>query len=953
MVCLVPGFLRNSVQIRIFYPYFAAVLVLAPLFLYWIRRTPRRLSPLRRRLLTGLRLIVFALMVGGLVRLSLTQAYARVQVVFLLDVSHSIAMAAHQQALAFIQAVSAHKRPQDSIGLVVFGTDAALEQAVSKEFTLSEISSEVDGTSTNIARAMQVGLASLPPDGARRLVLLSDGNENVGAAADAALIARSLGVEVFPLPLGRLPGEPEVRVENLIVPEQVKAGTPYRVEAVISSTVETPASLELFRGGAFVGRQEVTLQVGKNRYRFLQNTAEEGVHLYQLTVNSPQDTIADNNRWQAFTEVVGPPKILLLYDPPGNSGPLLEALRQQGLVVHAQPWNMLPQTLSGYLEYDALIFDNVPGFGISVSQMEVLERYVRDMGGGLLMLGGEKSFGAGGYYRTSLEKILPVDMDIPTKVTLPSLCLVMVIDKSDSMGGDISSARPTQTFAERTTKLEVAKIAAFSAMKLLNPFDQVGLLAFNADWEWTVPITEAGKREQIASRLAALTHGGGTDLYKGLQEGLRALRDVKAVKKHLIALSDGLTPDMDFESLMREAVAQNITVTTVALGKDADRTLMEAIAYWGHGRSYYTDDPLYIPRIFTAETILVSRGLIEEQPFQPKLQTEHELLRGLQMAQAPNLYGYVVTYGKPAAEMLLVTPKADPLLAVQRYGLGRTAAFTSDLSTRWGKDWLRWPQFSQFVAQLVRWVQRKATRENFDVRVDVREGQGIVQADAYDTQDRFINKLNLQGRLLTPNKKTLPISFVQIAPGRYQGRFPVQGNGEYLLSLVGEKDGRTIGPKTVGITLPYSPEYLGLDINYGLLNRLAERTGGQILRPDAPEEAANMLFTAPGQSIATLKDYWPWFVILALCLFVAEIAIRQMLLPSTWMARRQSQQPPQEPIITYTYDDLETIVHHRAEERRRRSSTPTLRSPRSTAMSAEEQARHVHMATLRNRLNKS
>lgn len=932
-------------QIRIFYPYFLAVLILLPLLVYWLRRTPRRLSPLRRRLLLGVRFVVCLLLVGGLIRVSLTRAYERANVLFVLDMSHSIAVAARQHALDFIRAVSEHKRPQDGVGLVVFGADASLEQAVTEDFRVPTLSSEVDGSSTNIARAIQIGLASFPAEGARRLVLLSDGNENVAAAADAALIARSLGANIYSLPLGRPPGESEVRAENLIVPGRIKAGEPHRVEAVVFSTRETFASLELFRDGTFIGRQEVMLQPGKNRYSFVQSAGEEGVHLYQLIVNSPQDTITDNNRWHAFTEILGPPKVLLLYDPPGNTAPLLEALREQGLVVHAQPWSALPHTLGGYLEYDVLIFDNVPGFGISVSQLEVLERYVRDMGGGVLMLGGEKSFGAGGYYRTPLEKILPVDMDVPTKMSIPSLCLVMVIDKSDSMGGNISDARPSHGTDERTTKLEVAKIAAFSAMKLLNPFDQVGLLAFNADWEWTVPISEAGKREQIASRLAALTHGGGTDLYKGMQEGLRALQDVKAVKKHLIALSDGLTPNMDFETLMRHAVEQNITVTTVALGKDADRTLMDAIAHWGHGRSYFTDDPLHIPRIFTAETILVSRGLIEEQPFQPVLQTEHELLRGIPMAQAPALYGYVVTYAKPAAQMLLVTPKTDPLLAVQRYGLGRTAAFTSDLSTRWGKEWLQWPQFSQFVAQLVRWVQRRGTVESFDIRVDIREGQGIVQADVYDAQEHFLNKLGLAGKLLVPSKQTVPVTFTQIAPGRYQGRFPVQGNGEYLLSLVGEHDNHTVGPKTVGVSMPYSPEYLGLGINYNLLNRLAERTGGQVLRPDAPVDTAELLFATPGQSLTALREYWPWFVILALCVFLAEIALRQILLPRAWAARLQRRQPVQEPEATYTYDDLELIVHRRAEERRRRAIAA---APLGAQTVSEERARRSFRAARRN-----
>jgi Mg-chelatase subunit ChlD len=573
------------VQIRVFYPYCLALVVLVPLFFYWLRRTPRRLPPWRRRLLLGLRLVVLLLLVGGLVRLSLTQAYERANVVFLLDLSHSVAAAVRQQALDFLHAVSAGKRPQDRVGLVVFGADAVLEQDVSRDFTLSEMASEVDGTSTHIARAVQIGMASFPAAGARRLVLLSDGNENVGSAAEAALIARSLGAAIFAVPLGQPSAEPEVRVENLVVPTQVKIGTPYWVEALVFSTVETRAQLDLSRGGTFVGQQEVELKPGKNRFRFLQQADAEGVHLYEVVVNSPEDAIAENNRWRAFTEVAGPPKVLMLYDPPDYSVPLFEALQQQGVAVQVQPWNTLPHTLSGYLEYDALIFDNVPGFGISVAQMEVLEQYVRDMGGGLLMVGGEKSFGAGGYYRTPLEKLLPVDMDVPTKMSIPSLSLVMVIDKSDSMGGSINDTRPTQSYDERTTKLEVAKIAAFSAMKLLNPFDQVGLLAFNADWEWTVPMSEAGKREQIAGRLAALTHGGGTDLYKGMQEGLRVLKETTAVKKHLIALSDGLTAHMDFESLMHEATAHNITVTTVALGKDADRVLMDAIAHWRQGRS--------------------------------------------------------------------------------------------------------------------------------------------------------------------------------------------------------------------------------------------------------------------------------------------------------------------------------------------------------------------------------
>ena len=405
---------------RLLYPWFIILLLLAPVLLLWLRWTQRRLTPLRRGLLIGLRLVALLLLVGGVARLVLTQPHEQVNVVFALDMSHSVSPGVRERALDFIRAVNGVRQAQDGAGLVVFGADAYLEQGVSSRFTLSDIASEVDGSATNVARALQVSATSFPAEGEKRLVLLSDGNENVASAAEDALIARSLGVSVFPVALGQGHQDPEVRVENLIAPRQVRMGTPYHVEAVVFSSLEAPASLELFREGSFVERQVVVLSPGKNRHRFSEQAAEEGMQLYQIVVNSPHDTMTENNHWQAFTEVQGRLKVLRLYDPPDLEAPLVKALRQQGLDVRSLPWQDLPHMLGDYLEYAALVFDNVPGFGISVSQMEVLERYVRDMGGGVLMLGGEKSFGAGGYYRTPLEKILPVDMDVPTKVSIPA-----------------------------------------------------------------------------------------------------------------------------------------------------------------------------------------------------------------------------------------------------------------------------------------------------------------------------------------------------------------------------------------------------------------------------------------------------------------------------------------------------------------------------------------------------
>ena len=247
----------------------------------------------------------------------------------------------------------------------------------------------------------------------------------------------------------------------------------------------------------------------------------------------------------------------------------------------------------------------------------------------------------------------------------------------------------------------------------------------------------------------------------------------------------------------------------------------------------------------------------------------------------------------------------------------------------------------------MRWVQRQGVAENFDVRVDIREGQALVQADVYDAQEHFVNHLDLQGsRVLTPSRQTLLVPFTPIAPGRYQGRFPVQGNGEYVLSLVGTQGDKTIGPKTVGLTLPYSAEYLGLDINYSMLNLLADRTGGQVLRADDAPEAADRLFMTQGhEELTALKEYWPWFVVLALGLFLVDIAVRQVFVPAVWTARWQRQSASEASM--YTYDELEAIVHRRAEDHRRRSIA--LRETRHAAEPGREQAQYVTVASVRHR----
>jgi uncharacterized membrane protein len=581
---------------------------------------------------------------------------------------------------------------------------------------------------------------------------------------------------------------------------------------------------------------------------------------------------------------VGKAKILLVYGEEGPPAELAQALSVQGLAPELRRWTELPHALSELLQYDSVILDNAPGLGVSLAKMEAIEKYVRDGGGGLIMLGGDRSFGPGGYYRTPVERALPVNMDVPAKMTIPSLALMLVIDKSDSMGGYIGDASRGSRPAQGTTKLELAKMASFSAITLLNPFDQVGLVAFNTDTEWVIPLTEAGDRERIGAKLSSLNHSGGTDVFKGLAEGFQALSQVKAIKKHLILLSDGLTPKADFEGLVRQMAQQRITVSTVALGEDADKWLMSQVAEWGQGRYYFANDSESVPRIFTSETILVARTLVEEHVFSPSVRHEHEVLRGLESDALPPLRGYVLAYPKPAAEVLLVSDKADPVLAVWRYGLGRTAAFTSDLRGRWGKAWVEWDDYGKFATQLVRWTQRKTLRQNMWMDVVLQDGKSQVTVDLYDDRDEFVNSARLSGTVAVSGQNSSPLALEQTAPGRYTGSFGLHGTGEYYVTIAGQDShGEPIEPHTTAFAIPYSAEYIPRPQNLRLLRKLAELSGGQLLHlTDGPETLAE-LFQVAGDGHRPPHNLWYMLILAGLGLYFCDIVARKLPPAEQWL----------------------------------------------------------------------
>ncbi|HYY24778.1 MAG TPA: VWA domain-containing protein, partial [Candidatus Udaeobacter sp.] len=815
--------------------------------------------PLAARTLTCAALLV------ALIDPKILKPITALDVVLGVDLSRSVGEEGREKAREILETAGHLKNSQARTGLLLFGRAPAWEFLPRRDIAAADFSARLDREQTDIQAALQAALAQVDEGRQNKILLISDGNENRGETARVLPLLRAQNAQVWTLPVTLARGRNEIYLNDLIIPRQVDSAEGFEIRAAIESVRDAPAHIKLLRDGILVREQDLQVRAGTNRVSFRESLKERGNHQYELLLESKDDTLAENNVLQGVVEVKGPPKVLLLSTQKGSQRFLSRVLQVQGYsVVESSPETQtfsLPELSS----FDLLILDNVPAFQLSQAKMETIEKYVRDLGGGLLVIGGSQSYGAGGYYRTPFERLLPVDMRPPARLDLPHVALLFVLDKSGSMG-----AGP-----EGSTKLDLAKAAAVAAADIMNPTDQVGILAFDAAWDWTLPFRQVGKGEWISDKLSSLQSDGGTDMYKAMAEAYRVIATKQAAIKHVLVLSDGLTDKADFDGLVTKMVRDGITVSTVSVGSDADVKLMADIARNGKGRGYVAIDPETIPQIFTAETLLIARDLLIEKPVTPKIMAPAGPLKGIAQSNLPSLRGYVLTYPKPRSE-LLMTADTDPLLVSWRYGLGRVTAFTSDLSGRWGKDWVTWRGFPQWASQLARDTMRKILTTKMRTEFKPEEDSIRVSADFVSAEGNFLNHLNLKANITAPNQSVQEKVFQQTAPGRYETKFSPSERGVHLLTLYAEGKGAEapLQVGTVPYIAPYPKEYRELKPNIALLSRLAEETGGEMLDSQKIEEGVKRLYTpTPGKSIQAQETWWPLSGI-GLLLFLADLVLR-------------------------------------------------------------------------------
>ncbi|MBW2255882.1 MAG: VWA domain-containing protein, partial [Deltaproteobacteria bacterium] len=522
----------------------------------------------------------------------------------------------------------------------------------------------------------------------------------------------------------------------------------------------------------------------------------------------------------------------------------------------------IPQGPSGLRAYQAVILSDVPAYMLSLRQQEALQSYVRDLGRGLVMVGGDRSFGLGGYYRSPIEEALPVSMDIKDKTRFPKLGMVLAMDKSGSMGGGAGS------------KLGMAKEAGIQTAELLSDRDMLGVIGFDHAAAWIVPLTEMTNRAEVQDTIASIRVGGGTDIYPAIDRGMRGLQHTDASLKHIIVLSDGMTSPGDFKGLITRARQEQITLTAVAIGTDADRTTMQSFARWGGGNYYLVTDTQSIPAIFTRETLLATRSFLVEEPFQVTRATPSDLLKGMTDADFPTFGGYVATEAKSRAVVALTTEEEDPMpiLVHWRYGLGRSVAFTSDLKTRWSKEWLGTEEYARFWTQVTRWSVGSQLDGDLDVAAEIREGELVVTVDAFGPNGGFRNFLEGEARVVAPDLSVRRVEMRQVAPGRYQAVTTVDQDGSWLVGVALQQGDEVVGQAVAEAIQPYSPEYRPRGAGRGVLSEVGRLGGGGVVLDPA------QVFRRPRVARHVPHPLWPLLLALAAFLLLADVASRRLAL---------------------------------------------------------------------------
>ncbi|MDF1661530.1 MAG: VWA domain-containing protein [Planctomycetota bacterium] len=895
-------------------PSYLVLLLLIPVIVYFGRRSLAGLDQTRRRLALFVRSLSIIFLVLILAEVQWQDEQDKLEVAFVLDRSRSVPEETRNASLVAFNNINKNMGRHDLSRLIVFGKDAATEQEINEAGQkIKRIQSLVGTDQTNIAKALDSAINSFSPGVKKRIVLFSDGNQTTGDFTALASRAREKGIVVDVVPLSYKLTK-EIFVEKVVLPKNVKLNAPYLIRVVVRSLAKTNAVLELYEGGQRIASRRLALEPGVRVETFTRILTKAGFYNVRALLKPEKDSdeLYQNNKAFAYVYAKGESKILYVQGEDLDEKPsphFKTALANVGINFKTIIPAEMPRDENILQQYDAIILDDVAKYELTLKQQAAIARAVKNMGLGLVMIGGPKSFGAGSWQdppegapggdgdRFPVERALPVKMEPKQKTVIPTGALAIVMHSCEFPQGNDWGRKVTM-----------------KAIQTLSAKDYVGVVYYGMSGsEWRFPMQKAANKNALKRRIQGMEPGDMPDFDSSMRMAVNGLLKVKVSMRHMIILSDG-DPSPPAPGLLKTCRDNKITITTICIqphgGKQGSEVaLMKRIATTTGGKFYYLTGPKALPKIFIKETKRVARPLIRNIEFTPRASLKSPIIKGFN--KLPKLYGHVMTAPKATASVILNTPEKDtqPILIAWRYGVGKSVAFTSDVKPRWSGAWIQSPVYSAFWGQLVRWVSKDVEDSTFQVATKVEGDTGKIVVDAVDENGEFIDKLTVKGVVTTPDGKEQVVELEQAAPGRYKGEFKVGEVGNYTISLL-SKDGKDSVAKaaTSGLVFPYSDEFKKTQSNELILTEFAKLTKGRVVTLEEALKGDESFFNHDLNIEESLVPRWEFLMILLMCLFPIDVFIRRVMLDYSkiwsWMRAFRSSQPKAVESANQTLDRL-------------------------------------------------
>lgn len=836
--------------------------------------------------------------------------------IFLADVSESVPAGMVDRALAQLKPrwdreVASGNR----CALVSFaGKAEVLIPPASRPLDLATIapSEAIERTATDVTRAIDTARTLFRDRSANRIVLLTDGLDSTRPARGIDLPPGTVGIPLED------PQKLDLAVVDVQAPLAVRSGEPFDLRVTVCTDRAAEFGLSLVLDDQTVPDATKRYTVpGPGRHvvivPHLQQKAAFGTGLHRLVVvaDTPVDREPRNNIGLAAITVTGKPRVLIVEGTPADGEFIARLLKAQDIEFARRTPSELSPRAEALDEFVAVVLAGVGRETLASETVKALKAYVEHTGGGLWVIGSPALQGARGYAGSEFEKLLPISFTEatapiagappkadppptpppppsapdptdaqPAKVLAPSVALLLLVDKSGSMAG---------------RNIEIVKEACIATTKALSKRDVIGVIAFDHNPHVLLEFTEAERLEYISQRILRLLADGGTRIHPALEMGLRMFQaDQRAQRcaiKHAVLLSDGDAPPADYETITNAMTAAGITVSTVCVsGAKFDPGLMNQIATWGKGRFKFTSSFANVPQLIVNETQQVLASMPKDDknppppapapanppspppaappqppkppdapaPLQPVVMKDpHEIFAGIDGKSLPGLRGRLGAAAKPRAEIPLTTKEGQPILALGRLGLGKTAVWTSDFSSPWSSDWLAWKDSPKLFAQLLRFVSGAGPDAELGNRVLLtREGSRVrLRIDAAGPG----------GALKVTEADGTPLPLEKDADGESVVTVDLTRPDQMRRLLLQRADGKTMA---VGAIRAYDEEFAPREAARDLFaNGLAAMTWDQL----------DLDLGGRRVEGETSLDLAPWLIVAALLLLPVDVALRRLM----------------------------------------------------------------------------